>query len=101
MNIYISVGIVCIWGLESSRKVFFFVLAILVAWKYGSTQTCGQVNPALNTRENMCENDATVQIQVLWYIPIHRVELSHTDELTPSTPNPLRRDILNMSKAYV
>lgn len=41
----------------------------------------------LNIRDFMRKNNATVQIQVLWYIPIHRVELSQTDELLPNTPN--------------
>jgi len=43
--------------------------------------------PALNIREIMCKNDATVQIQVLGYIPIHKVESSQSDELMPNTPN--------------
>jgi hypothetical protein len=37
----------------------------------------------------MCKNDATVQIQVLWYTPIYKVVLSQTNELLPSKPNML------------
>jgi len=71
-------------GLESNRKVFFFALAILVAWKYVNfwpSELC------FVYKGFYVQKDATVEIQVLRYIPLHRVELSPSNELLPSTPN--------------